>query len=35
MDPDSVVREGEYATVQKYSQTWGQKFGMDVNRILN
>lgn len=27
MDPDSVVREGEYATVQKYSQSWVQRYG--------
>lgn len=35
MDPDSVVREGEYATVQKYSQTWWDQLGMNINRILN
>lgn len=35
MDPDSVVREWEYATVQKYSQVWWDKFGMNINRILN
>lgn len=35
MDPDSVVREGEYATVQTYAQTWGDKLGMDINRVLN
>lgn len=35
MDPDSVVREGEYATVQKYAQSWLQQFGMNVNRILS
>ena len=35
MDPDSVVREGEYSTVQKYSQTWWDKLGMDINRVLN
>lgn len=35
MDPDSVVREWEYSTVQKYSQTWGDKLGMDINRVLN
>jgi hypothetical protein len=35
MDPDSVVREGEYATVQKYSQTWTQRLKVDVNRIIN
>jgi len=35
MDPDSVVREWEYATVQKYSQTRWDQFGMKVNRVLN
>lgn len=35
MDPDSVVREWEYATVQKYSQVWWDKLGMNINRILN
>ena len=27
MDPDSVVREGEYATVQKYAQSWAECSG--------
>ncbi len=35
MDPDSVVREGEYATVQKYSQSWADKFGFDVKRVFS
>jgi len=35
MDPDSVVREWEYSTVQKYAQTWWNKFWMDINRVLN
>lgn len=35
MDPDSVVREGEYATVQKYAQSWLNQFGFQANRILN
>lgn len=35
MDPDSVVREGEYATVQKYSQSWAEKFGFDVQRMYS
>lgn len=34
MDPDSVVREGEYATVQKYSQSWLNAFGFNVDRVL-
>jgi hypothetical protein len=28
MDPNSVVREGEYATVQKYAQSWAQSCGV-------
>jgi hypothetical protein len=35
MDPDSVVREGEYATIQKYSQSWAQTFGFDMARIFS
>lgn len=35
MDPESVVREGEYATVQKYSQAWAETFGFNVQRILS
>lgn len=35
MDPDSVVREGEYATVQKYAQSWADRFGFDVKRIFS
>lgn len=27
MDPGSVVREGEYATVQKYAQSWAKAYG--------
>lgn len=34
MDPDSVVREGEYATVQKYSQSWLESFGFNAQRVL-
>jgi hypothetical protein len=34
MDPDSVVREGEYATVQKYAQSWAERFGFDVARVF-
>jgi hypothetical protein len=34
MDPDSVVREGEYATVQKYAQSWLQSFGFNAARVL-
>lgn len=35
MDPNSVVREGEYATVQKYSQSWAQTFGFKAERIFS
>jgi len=35
MDPESVVREGEYKTVQKYSQAWKQQFGLDLQRIVD
>lgn len=35
MDPDSVVREGEYATVQKYAQSWAQTFGFNAQRIFS
>ncbi len=35
MDPESVVREGEYATVQKYAQSWAQNFGFDAARIFS
>lgn len=35
MDPNSVVREGEYATVQKYSQSWLESFGFNAARVVN
>lgn len=35
MDPGSVVREGEYATVQKYSQSWADQFGFKAARIFS
>ena len=34
MDPNSVVREGEYAVVQRYSQSWAEKFGFDAARVV-
>lgn len=34
MDPDSVVREGEYATVQKYAQSWAKSFGKGVTQAV-
>lgn len=33
LDPDSVVREGEYATIAKYSQSLAQKFGGEIRRV--
>jgi hypothetical protein len=35
MDPDSVVREGEYNTVQKYAQSWAQTFGFNASRVFS
>lgn len=35
MDPDSVVREGEYATVQKYSSSWAKTFGFNAQRVID
>jgi hypothetical protein len=35
MDPDSAVREGEYATVQKYNQSWIEKLGFNAARIVD
>jgi hypothetical protein len=35
MDPNSVVREGEYNTVQKYSQSWLERFGFNAMRVFN
>ncbi|HOH62111.1 MAG TPA: hypothetical protein PK698_06550 [Bacilli bacterium] len=35
MDPNSVVREGEYATVQKYAQSWAEAFGLNAMRVVN
>ncbi len=32
-DPESAVREGEYASVQKYSQSVAQQFGVNIKRI--
>ncbi len=35
MDPNSVVREGEYNTIQKYAQTWADTFGFSAKRIFS
>lgn len=34
LDPGSVVREGEYNTAQKYSQSWVQSYGKGVTQAL-
>lgn len=35
MDPNSVVREGEYSTVQKYAQSWVTAYGKSINQAIN
>lgn len=35
MDPDSVVREGEYATVEKYAQSLAESYGLQIQRFYN
>lgn len=35
MDPTSVVREGEYATVQKYAQSWVSAYGKSITQAVN
>lgn len=35
MDPESVVREGEYATVQRYAQAWASTFAFKAERIFS
>lgn len=35
MDPGSVVREGEYNTIQKYAQTWADNFGFKAKRVFS
>lgn len=34
LDPGSVVREGEYATAQKYAQSWIAAYGKGVEQAL-
>lgn len=34
MDPNSVVREGEYATVQKYAQSWVKAYGKGMEQAI-
>lgn len=35
LDPDSVVREGEYATVKKYSQSLVDKYGGEIRQAIS
>jgi LysM repeat protein len=34
LDPNSVVREGEYATAQKYAQSWIKAYGKGVEQAI-
>lgn len=34
LDPGSVVREGEYATAQKYAQSWAKAYGKGVTQAI-
>jgi len=34
LDPGSVVREGEYATAQKYAQSWVKAYGKSVTQAV-
>ncbi|MDP3763598.1 MAG: hypothetical protein Q8Q92_03030, partial [bacterium] len=34
LDPGSVVREGEYATAQKYAQSWINAYGKGIEQAL-
>jgi hypothetical protein len=35
LDPNSVVREGEYATAQKYSQSWIKSYGKGIEQAIS
>mgnify|MGYP001595139030 CR=1 FL=1 len=35
MDPNSVVREGEYNTIQRYAQAWAENFGFKAQRVFS
>lgn len=35
LDPDSVVREGEYATIKKYAQSLLDKFGKEISNAIS
>lgn len=34
LDPGSVVREGEYATAQKYAQSWIAAYGTGIQQAI-
>lgn len=34
LDPGSVVREGEYATAQKYAQSWVKAYGKSIEQAM-
>lgn len=34
LDPNSVVREGEYATAQKYAQSWVNAYGKGITQAI-
>jgi hypothetical protein len=34
LDPGSVVREGEYATAQKYAQSWVNAYGKGITQAI-
>lgn len=35
LDPDSAVREGEYATIKKYAQSAVSKYGKEITNAIN
>ena len=35
LDPDSVVREGEYATVARYAQNLGEKVLSEIKQAFS
>lgn len=35
LDPESVVREGEYATIKKYAQSLIDKYKKEINQAIN
>lgn len=35
LDPNSVVREGEYATAQKYAQSWVNAYGKGITQAIS